>query len=408
MLDESSSSLTGSQQNMQQNYQDGMTIVRKHGKVDIFLTFTANPNWQEILDNLLPNKKPQDLPKIVTRVFNLEFKELLCDMLDFNFFGKVVERVYTVEFQKHALPSYVQTHAIGDREQNAHQYLHQDIPEHYTFNKSSKHWQQRKRRAPKEFQEDPADDYVRHDQLQDPNAAFQQQHIYMCLVDIQNNLHIYGKSLQEFPEIPQLPANYAQPQQADDEINTEQEQEQGQQMLEKLNPEQLQIHSAIVLATETQSTDNCFFLDGQARTGKTFFYNTLVHNLQASGHKVKCVAHSGKAATLLIHCRTAQSKFQIPVPLLHNSTCNVKAQSSQGQQLQDSTQFIWKEASTIPATALKAVDSLLRDITKVHKPFGGKYFVLGGDFRQLLSVIKKAGRERVVQECLKSRKVQDL
>eukprot|EP00794_Sanderia_malayensis_P001995 gene1995-biopygen1812 len=212
-----------------------------------------------------------------------------------------------------------------------------------------------------EFQKDPADDYVRHDQLQDPNAAFQQQHIYMCLVDIQNNLHVYGKSLQQFPEIPQLPANYAQPQQADDEINTEQEQEKGQQMLEKLNPEQLQIHSAIVLAIETQSTDNCFLLDGQARTGKTFFYNTLVHNLQASEHKVKCVAYSGKAAMLLIHCRTAQSKFQIPVPLLHNSTCNVEAQSSQGQQLQDSTQFIWKEASTIPATALKAVDSLPRE-----------------------------------------------
>eukprot|EP00794_Sanderia_malayensis_P021399 gene21399-biopygen17177 len=62
----------------------------------------------------------------------------------------------------------------------------------------------------------------------------------------------------------------------------------------------------------------------------------------------------------------------------------------------------------ILATALKAVDRLLRDITKDHKPFGGKYFFLGGDFRQVLPVIKKAGRERVVQECLKSRKGKDL
>eukprot|EP00794_Sanderia_malayensis_P001555 gene1555-biopygen1441 len=70
--------------------------------------------------------------------------------------------------------------------------------------------------------------------------------------------------------------------------------------------------------------------------------------------------------------------------------------------------FIWDEASMIPATALKAVDRLLRDITKVDRPFGGKYFMLGGDFRQVLPVVKKAGRERVVQECLKSRKVEDL
>eukprot|EP00794_Sanderia_malayensis_P021270 gene21270-biopygen16304 len=52
------SSFTGSQRSIQQNYQDAMTIVRKHGKPDIFLTFTANPNWQDILDNLLPNQKP--------------------------------------------------------------------------------------------------------------------------------------------------------------------------------------------------------------------------------------------------------------------------------------------------------------------------------------------------------------
>eukprot|EP00794_Sanderia_malayensis_P012473 gene12473-biopygen9941 len=94
---------------MQQNYQDAMTIVRKHGKPDIFQTFTANPNWQDILDNLLPNQKPQDQPDIVTRVFNLKFKELLCDILDLNFFGKVVAHFYTVEFQKRGLPH---THMI--------------------------------------------------------------------------------------------------------------------------------------------------------------------------------------------------------------------------------------------------------------------------------------------------------
>eukprot|EP00794_Sanderia_malayensis_P001077 gene1077-biopygen301 len=81
----------------------------------------------------------------------------------------------------------------------------------------------------------------------------------------------------------------------------------------------------------------------------------------------------------------------------------MKAQSLRAQQLQNTTLFIWDQASMIPATALKAVD-----ITKINRPFDGKYFMLGGDFRQVPPVIKKAGREQVVQECLKSRKIEDL
>eukprot|EP00794_Sanderia_malayensis_P001221 gene1221-biopygen450 len=239
---------------------------------------------------------------------------------------------------------------------------------------------------------DMAEDYVRHDQLQDPNATFQQQHIHMLPADIQKNLHIHAKSLQDFPEMRQPPADYAQPQQPAD-INIEQEGEQGQQMLEQLNPEEVQVHNAVVHAIKTQSTDNYFFLEGPAGSGKTFLYNTFVHNLPASGYKAKCVAYSGIAATLLIHGRTAHSTFQIPIPLLDNSTCNVKAQSIRAQQQRDTMLFIWDEASMIPETALKTVHRLLRDITKVDRPFGGKYFMLGGDFKQLLPVVKKAGRK---------------
>ena len=55
----------------------------------------------------------------------------------------------------------------------------------------------------------------------------------------------------------------------------------------------------------------------------------------------------------------------------------------------------------IPADALKAVDVLLRDITQVNRPFGGKYMFLGGDFRQVLPVVPRAGREGTVRQCIK-------
>ncbi|CAF1955596.1 unnamed protein product, partial [Rotaria magnacalcarata] len=43
-----------------------------------------------------------------------------------------------------------------------------------------------------------------------------------------------------------------------------------------------------------------------------------------------------------------------------------------------------------PSYALKAVDILLRDIMNISVPFGGKIMVLGGDFRQVLPVVRFA------------------
>ncbi|XP_077239758.1 uncharacterized protein LOC143880672 [Tasmannia lanceolata] len=56
--------------------------------------------------------------------------------------------------------------------------------------------------------------------------------------------------------------------------------------------------------------------------------------------------------------------------------------------------------------ALEAVDHTFKDLLKhtsmeaSHKIFGGKTFALGGDFRQVLPVIPKAGRKTVFSACL--------
>ena len=39
-----------------QLYQDAMAIVCNYGKPDFFITFTCNPRWQEIIDELLPQQ----------------------------------------------------------------------------------------------------------------------------------------------------------------------------------------------------------------------------------------------------------------------------------------------------------------------------------------------------------------
>ena len=55
-----------------------------------------------------------------------------------------------------------------------------------------------------------------------------------------------------------------------------------------------------------------------------------------------------------------------------------------------------------PSYALKAVDILFRDIMNVNVPFGEKFMVVGGDFRQVLRVVRFANRSQLVATSLKS------
>ena len=52
-----SSSFIGSPRHNHQLYQDAMAMVRKHGRPDLFITFTCNPKWREIVDNLRPGDR---------------------------------------------------------------------------------------------------------------------------------------------------------------------------------------------------------------------------------------------------------------------------------------------------------------------------------------------------------------
>ncbi|GBM67404.1 hypothetical protein AVEN_188003-1 [Araneus ventricosus] len=59
------SSFQGSPRHMQQNYQDAMAMVRKFGKPDLFLTFTCNPSWSEILNSMEGVQSPEDRLDII-------------------------------------------------------------------------------------------------------------------------------------------------------------------------------------------------------------------------------------------------------------------------------------------------------------------------------------------------------
>ena len=89
---------------MHEHQQDAMTYVRKYGHPDLFITTTTNPNWPEIIDNLLPGQDPQDRPDIVARVFRLKVQKLLEMLKSEMVFGKAQAWLYSIEWQKRGLP----------------------------------------------------------------------------------------------------------------------------------------------------------------------------------------------------------------------------------------------------------------------------------------------------------------
>ncbi|XP_071738942.1 uncharacterized protein [Rutidosis leptorrhynchoides] len=85
------SSYTGGPRYMRQNYLDAMAIVRAYGYPSLFITFTCNPNWPEILRILAPlNLKPEDRPDISTRVFKIKLDSLIRQIREEKLFGQVI------------------------------------------------------------------------------------------------------------------------------------------------------------------------------------------------------------------------------------------------------------------------------------------------------------------------------
>ena len=192
-------------------------------------------------------------------------------------------------------------------------------------------------------------------------------------------------------------------------------------------------------------------MDGPGGMGKTFLYKLLLAHLRAQGKVALAVASSGIAALLIEGGRTAHSRFKIPVPAHETSTCRcpprlcnlymqhpslynlfftclsfpriihcmqlagcavcegvtenlhlcrIRAQSDLAELIRQAELIVWDKAPMMPRYVYEAVSSTLQGITGVGAPFGGKLFLLGGDFRQVLPVIPRADPAEVVASCI--------
>lgn len=67
-----------------------MAVVRHFGYPDLFITFTCNPKWPEILRFLFgKNVNPEDRPEILCRLFKIKLDSMINDFKEKHVFGEL-------------------------------------------------------------------------------------------------------------------------------------------------------------------------------------------------------------------------------------------------------------------------------------------------------------------------------
>jgi hypothetical protein len=62
---------------MQQLFQDSIYLVTHFSKPDLFMTFIANPKWEEVTAALFTDQTIVNRPNIIARMFRAKLKNLI-------------------------------------------------------------------------------------------------------------------------------------------------------------------------------------------------------------------------------------------------------------------------------------------------------------------------------------------
>ncbi|PNY15928.1 ATP-dependent DNA helicase PIF1 [Trifolium pratense] len=237
----------------------------------------------------------------------------------------------------------------------------------------------------------------------------------LCLIEIQKLLMANGRSLSDYKTMP-VPLDedldmFENKLIADElSYNRDELAVLHASLVEQLNEEQREVYQKIMTSVLAESGE-FYFLYGYGGTGKTFLWKTLSAALRSQGKIVLNVASSGIASLLLPNGKTAHSTFCIPLEINEKSTCNITQDSVRANLLRAASLIIWDEAPMMNRYCFEAFDRTMKDVmSKVDKnnnskPFGGKVVVLGGDFRQILPVVRKGSRGDIVNRTICSSKL---
>ncbi|WVZ94526.1 hypothetical protein U9M48_040407 [Paspalum notatum var. saurae] len=205
----------------------------------------------------------------------------------------------------------------------------------------------------------------------------------MVLIDIRNMLQSMGKDIRSYP-LPEI-----------DEVSREIYEESiievdpdHETLAASLNTEQRSAYDEILAAVDS-GEGGVFFIDGPRGTGKTFLYKALLATVRGMGNIAVATATSGVAASIMLGGRTAHSRFKIPLTIYDGLSCSFTKQSGTAKLLKEASLIIWDDATMTRRQAVEALDNSMRDVMNA---LDRKTIVFGGDFRQVLPVIRKGSR----------------
>ena len=248
------------------------------------------------------------------------------------------------------------------------------------------------------FKDDMCEDFLHrgNDALRSENLAKR---------DIEEQLVINGKTLTDYGiELAEhLEDN------EDNGWNIEEELELGKVMRQSMNNRQQAIVTRVFDMLEKMNQGNLkngsLFIDGPGGSGKTYTYRTLCHLFRAHGIKYNTSSWMGIAANLLPDGRTMHKTFGFPFNMDKDASSNAKANNKTGRELTDTRVIIVDEISMVPKYALEMIDKKLKELMDNDLPFGGKIVIIGGDFRQILPVKRKAGKSELLSLSVKNSKL---
>ena len=112
------------------------------------------------------------------------------------------------------------------------------------------------------------------------------------------------------------------------------------------------------------------------------------------------MAYTGIAASLLDEGQTIHSRFGVPLNV--DATTTWRHDDPKFSDLRECDLILWDEVSMCSKHIIVGVDRFMRDLCQVNLPFGGKYVVFAGDFRQTLPIVKGGNTARSVSICFKN------
>ena len=218
----------------------------------------------------------------------------------------------------------------------------------------------------------------------------------LALGEIEEILSAHGTNCLKF----HLPPGITQSCKTLIEYSHEENFNKGREFYSKLNNEQKNIVDNVLQIVKSGCAHS-WYIDGPGGTGKTFLYKCITYILRSEGKIVLPVAWTGIAATLIEGGRTAHSTFKFSVPLTSMSSSSIRHNSPDAETLRSAALIIWDETSMVPKHALTVLDRLLKDVMQSDELFGGKCILFGGDFRQILPVVRNGNRVKICEESVK-------